>query len=110
MYIQGVHLPPENLNFRFYPLFQPTGLLHIRNHLVIFAGQKCKVMKTLPAAYYEFSRMILDDHIYEDNSISFPDICAALHVSPGSMNEILEDELGMNGPEILQSFQKLLTL
>ena len=67
-------------------------------------------MRTMANAYSNFSRMLLDDRIYEDGNISFYDICAALRVSPGSLNEILEDELGMNGPEILQSFQKLLTL
>jgi len=67
-------------------------------------------MKTLNSAYREFSRMILDDRIYEDSSISFHDICSALHVSPADLNEVLESELGMNGPEILHSFQKLLTL
>ena len=54
--------------------------------------------------------MMLDDRIYEDTTITYTDICAALHVSPGSMDEILYRELGMKGSEILQSFQKLLTL
>lgn len=54
--------------------------------------------------------MLLDDRIYEDPTISFTDICASLRVSPSDLDEILIKEIGMNGPEILQSFQKLLTL
>ena len=54
--------------------------------------------------------MLLDDRIYEDPTISFTDICASLRVSPFDLDEILIKEIGMNGPEILQSFQKLLTL
>lgn len=67
-------------------------------------------MKTIETAYPEFSRMLLDDRIYEDPTITFPDICASLEVAPGDLDEILVKEMGMNGPEILQSFQKLLTL
>ncbi len=67
-------------------------------------------MKTIETAYPEFSRMLLDDRIYEDPTITFSDICASLEVAPGDLDEILVKEMGMNGPEILQSFQKLLTL
>ena len=67
-------------------------------------------MKTIVSAYSEFSRMILEDKIYEDKTVAYTDICAALGVSPGDLDEVLIDEIGMNGSEILQSFQKLLTL
>ena len=64
----------------------------------------------MDTTYQEFARMLLDDRIYEDTTISFTDICASLRVSPSDLNEILIKEIGMNGTEILQSFQKLLTL
>ena len=67
-------------------------------------------MKTIENTYSEFSRMLLDDRIYEDPTITFQDICTSLGVSPSDLDEILIKEIGMNGPEILQSFQKLLTL
>ena len=67
-------------------------------------------MGTIAIAYDNFCSMLLYDRIYEDTSVSYPDICAALHVSPGSLDEVLEEELGMNGREILYSFQKLLNL
>lgn len=67
-------------------------------------------MKTIETAYSEFSRMLLGDRIYEDPTITFHDICTTLGASPSDLNEILIKEIGMNGPEILQSFQKLLTL
>ena len=54
--------------------------------------------------------MLLEDRIYEDNTVTYEDLCAALHVSPGSLDEILLEELGMNGWEILYSFQNLLNL
>ena len=54
--------------------------------------------------------MLLGDRIYEDPTVTFSGICAALRVSPSDLDEILIKEIGMNGSEILQSFQKLLTL
>jgi len=54
--------------------------------------------------------MILEDRIYEDETIDFQAICQALQVSPRDLDEVLIQEMGMNGPEILQYFQKLLTL
>lgn len=67
-------------------------------------------MKTIAAIYLNFSQMLLEDRIYEDTDISFFDLCAALRVSPSDLDEILFEEMGMKGSEILQSFQKLLTL
>ena len=67
-------------------------------------------MKTIATAYSEYARMMLDDRIYEDETVTFTDICTALGASPSDLNEKLVEEMGMNGPEILQSFQKLLTL
>ena len=68
------------------------------------------LMRTIAATYSDFSRMLLDDRIYEDTDISYFNICASMRVPPADLDEILQDELGMNGNEILQSFQKLLTL
>ena len=68
------------------------------------------LMKTIAAIYLNFSRMLLEDRIYEDPDISYYDLCAALRVSPSDLDEILLEEMGMKGAEILQSFQKLLTL
>ncbi|MCR5520194.1 MAG: hypothetical protein K6F21_07665 [Bacteroidales bacterium] len=67
-------------------------------------------MRTIADAYEEFSKMVLEDHIYEDDTIDFQDICRALRVAPADLNEVLVEEMGMNGPEILQYFQKLLNL
>ena len=67
-------------------------------------------MKTLSAIYLIFSQMLLEDRIYEDPDVTFYDLCAALRVSPSDLDEILFEEMGLKGPEILQSFQKLLTL
>lgn len=67
-------------------------------------------MFTIEQAYAEFSRMMLGDRIYEDPSVSYEDICAAMRTSPSSLDRILLKELGMKGREILYYFQKLLTL
>jgi len=75
-----------------------------------FAVQKRTIMFTINQAYSEFSVLLLEDRIYEDPSITYEDICAAMSVSPSDLDRILFDELGMKGREILYYFQKLLTL
>jgi len=54
--------------------------------------------------------MIYKDEIYKVPGITFTDICAQLGVEEQPLNEIILKEMGMNGPEILYSFQKLLNL
>lgn len=106
----GLQITPLNVNLSFYPHFVPPFLLLFRNIRDTFATQKRTDMFTIAQAYAEFSKMLLEDRIYEDPSISFEDICAAMRVSAADLDHYLSKELGMNGREILYYFQKLLNL
>ncbi len=64
-------------------------------------------MRTIESIYSDFAQMLLADRIYEDDTVTFPDICRALGVSPGRLNDLLREELGMDGSEVLYSFQKV---
>ena len=85
-------------------------MLRGRNIYVNLRSQKRSLMFTKTKAYAEFSEMMLRDRIYEDPDVCYEDICAAMRVSPSSLDSILVRELGMKGREILYSFQKLLNL
>lgn len=52
-------------------------------------------------AYREFELMLLADHIYEDETITFRDICKELGLNRSSFNRLLMEELGYTGEEIL---------
>jgi len=67
-------------------------------------------MTAIEKAYDRFGRMMYKDEIYKVSGITFSDICAQLRVDEDALNEIIFEEMGMNGPEILYSFQKLLNL
>ena len=58
-------------------------------------------MNNIVAAYHEFERMLLEDRIYEDDSISFRIICKELKVNHSKFNKLLLNELGYTGEQIL---------
>lgn len=52
-------------------------------------------------AYKELELMLLSDRIYEDDDISFREICKELNVKHSSFNRLLVEELGYTGEQIL---------
>lgn len=55
-------------------------------------------------AYERFGKYIMSVTCPE--SLDFYKICKAIHVSPTSMNEILEEELGFNGEDFVDAYRK----
>lgn len=66
----------------------------------------CNIQK----AYSRFGEMIADGSICKEENRSFERICRRLGVSPASLDEILQEELGMSGELILYKCEKLLNL
>ena len=58
-------------------------------------------MCTLKKTYAAFCSLVDDGRVYENPHLDFFHICRALHVSPASLGDILETELGLSGQEIL---------
>ena len=67
-------------------------------------------MCTVNKAYGRFASALLNDSLSAENAPYFCDYCKTLNVSPVSLDEILERELGLKGQEILNYFQKVLNL
>lgn len=107
MYSNTIQNTPANINLSFYSPFLPTEMLVFRYKRAIFAVQNCADMRTIESIYSDFAQMLLADRIYEDDTITYADICASLGVSPARLDDLLYEELGMDGPEVLYSFQKV---
>ena len=60
--------------------------------------------------YERFWRLVSERCPSGNPDAEFCTFCKSQRVSPVSMNALLEEELGMSGPEILYSFQKMLNL
>ena len=58
----------------------------------------CTAMKT----YKRFSRLLIEEGLSEDESVNFREICRRARVSPVDMNEILMEELGVDGETMLE--------
>lgn len=74
---------------------------------VKFAKQNFKDMCTRMSAYRRFAALMEEGECLRDNNVSFRRICRCLFVSPSSLNEILEKELGMNGEEVIDYYRKI---
>lgn len=75
-----------------------------------FATQKTNVMCTLKTAYSRFADLVLDGRNLPPAGGEYSGICKSIGARPAALDRILERELGMNGPEILDCMQKLLNL
>ena len=67
-------------------------------------------MCSIDKAYSRFGKMVADGSVCPGKDHSFTSVCRRLGVSPASLNEILEEELGMSGELILYKCEKLLNL
>ena len=67
-------------------------------------------MKTLSQAYAAFADLMTDDIYLSAPCLTSEAVCAQIGVSPTDLNEVIFNEMGLSGPEILNSFQKLLNL
>ncbi len=59
-------------------------------------------MKSLFESYVTFCSMLENP---ANHSFSFEELCARLRVSPMDLNEILREELGCSGMELLAAMQ-----
>ena len=99
----------KTVKMKFYTCVLP---LLFRSVLAYLAQdrKKTKEMCNIAKAYSRFGEMVADGSVCNGKDRSFASVCRRLGVSPSSMNEILEEELGMSGEMILYKCEKLLNL
>jgi len=61
-------------------------------------------MKNMEQVYARFAEMV-DEMQERGEKLSFRRICRKLGVAPASLDEILWEELGMSGNELLESLE-----
>jgi len=61
-------------------------------------------MKTKDA-YVLFERLLDEEKVYLDSSLSFDKLCQLIGIDPDSLNKLLLDEHGLNGEEILNIYR-----
>lgn len=64
-------------------------------------------MDTIKEAYTEFGRLMIEEKIYLDPSLDYGDLCRRrLGVESYRLDELLLDELGMTGEELIAVFRR----
>jgi len=54
-----------------------------------------------------FEQMLEKEHVQSNGKIKFEDICRRLNVSPVDLDELLFEETGFRGEEILENYRKI---
>lgn len=64
-------------------------------------------MKTMMKTFERFSRIVVNGVAKYNPHLSFKTVCRMLKVSPTALDEVLLDELGMTGDQIIAASRKL---
>lgn len=83
------------------PHSDPLPLLRNSDKYVSFAIQNETIMCAISTIYSRFERLVDSEQVLRDPTTSFNSICRRLHVAPASLNEYIEEELGLSGEELL---------
>lgn len=89
-----------------YPHPDPLLLLRNPNRNVSFAIQNVTDMCAISTTFTRFERLVDSEQILLNPSTSFNSICRRLHVAPSSLNEYIEEELGLSGEELVERLRK----
>ncbi|MBP3794786.1 MAG: hypothetical protein ILA23_01935 [Bacteroidales bacterium] len=63
-------------------------------------------MKTLDEQYLRLEKLLDEEKIYLVKEVSFADLCAAIGADRQAMDDHLQQELGMDGEELMRTFRQ----
>lgn len=63
-------------------------------------------MKTIDESYAAFGRLMNEEEIFRDASLTFEDICARIGTQKDALESVLLEELGMRGDAILDKYRE----
>lgn len=64
-------------------------------------------MKSISKAYASFGELVSDKSYLLRPGLNFEGICKQIGVSPVDLSEIIKQELGMSGPELFRTLQRI---
>lgn len=100
-------LTPKMISFlAFYIFLKAFDLQSIRKQTT-FACQKEKIMNTMMNTLSRFERLVSSLAVSGKLDVDFHGVCRMLHVSPYSLEEVIERQLGMTGDEILDAYRSV---
>lgn len=62
-------------------------------------------MKQITSAYETFCRLMTEENLYIDPSLTYATVCRWLGVSPSELNRVLGNELGFSGEALIHHFR-----
>lgn len=62
-------------------------------------------MKQITSAYETFCRLMTEENLYIDPSLTYATVCRWLGVSPSELDRVLGNELGFSGEALIHHFR-----
>ncbi len=58
-------------------------------------------------SYELFSRLLLEDKIYMDSSITFPFLCSCIGANRKKLDRLIRNELGISGARLIETYRAM---
>lgn len=62
-------------------------------------------MEKLEKDYSAFERIMDEEEIYRDESLTFEEVCRRIGADPFELGNLIRDELGFSGPALMEAYR-----
>ena len=62
--------------------------------------------KGLRKAYEAFGRMMVEEEVYREETLTFDDVCRRIGIETGSLERLIFSEMGMTGRQLMEAYRE----
>lgn len=62
--------------------------------------------KGLRKAYEAFGRMMVEEEVYREETLTFDDVCRRIGIEPGALVRLIFSEMGMTGRQLMEAYRE----
>lgn len=62
--------------------------------------------KELRKAYEAFGRMMVEEEVYREETLTFDDVCRRIGVETGALERLIFSEMGMTGRQLMGAYRE----
>lgn len=62
--------------------------------------------KELRKAYEAFGRMVAEEEVYREATLTFEDVCRRIGIETGALDRLIFSEMGMTGRQLMAAYRE----
>lgn len=62
--------------------------------------------KELRKAYEAFGRMVAEEEVYREETLTFDDVCRRIGIETGALERLIFSEMGMTGRQLMEAYRE----